>query len=299
MLKKNLKAILTVEIQKILRSLSISEHPVGLGGCKSHSTTFECCEYNITVFDNQNTKPRIVEAGGSILKIQHGSLAETNPDILQKFEGMTVVLDEKWDLGMMLSGIEEKKDKIRRSCIKGCLIDAALCATKAKQNPHEQFAPAWVKCAAYFIADALVLHNKKQRSPTHMLEFIRRSKKSKANEFSIVAEAMGLERATPSLLERMAKSTIGFSDMTEGAGCSGIIRKKYEFLTANSLLTDCYFYLGYVNRDNFTLIRDSLHKKGDLVHVLKTALDFEHDSTKIEAQANALHRLSNELACSI
>lgn len=280
----------------MLQSLSLSEYPSGLGGCKSHGNTLECCEYDVTVFDKKSSQPEIFEFDGQLVRIHHGTTGESNPDVLQKYEHLSIVYDPEWNLQLLVSKIREKKDKIRATCIKNCLIDAALYAIKTKKGLQEDpFAPAWVKCAAYYIADALVLYNQKQRSPTHMLEFIRKSEKSKENEFSIVAEVIGLERATPSLLERMAKSTIGFSDMTENNGHAKIIQKKYEYLAGNSLLSDCYFYLGYVNRDNLVLIKDRIHRKQDLVHVLKTALDFEHDVTKIERQANSLHNLANEL----
>jgi hypothetical protein len=133
-----------------------------------------------------------------------------------------------------------------------------------------------------------------------MLEFIRKSSKNKTNEsFLAVAEVIGLERATPSLLERMVKSTIGFSDMMEANNHSTIIQKKYEYLVNNSLLSDCYFYLGYVNKNNLVSVRDSIHKRPELIHVLKVALDLEGGQTKIEQQANLLHNLANELTTSL
>ena len=56
----------------------------------------------------------------------------------------------------------------------------------------------------------------------------------------------------------------------------------------HSLLSDCYFYLGYINRNNFFKIKD-LHKKPEFIHVLKTAFDLETDPSNIESQANKLH----------
>ncbi len=106
---------------------------------------------------------------------------------------------------------------------------------------------------------------------------------------------IGLERATPSLLERMMKSTIGFSDMTENNNHGVIIQKKYEYLVANSLLSDCYFYLGYLSKNNVISIRDSIHKNPELIHILKTALDLEHDPTKLEQQAMLLQKTANNL----
>jgi hypothetical protein len=280
--------------------MSLGSYPVGLGGCKNYEHTLACCEYDVTVFDGKTEKSEILKVGGDLIRIHHGSIDESNSDLLQKYDGMTVLLDSDWSLKMLLSKIKEKSDKIRLSCVKSCLVDAAFYATKAKQGLQaDPFAPAWTKCAAYFIADALVLYNGKNRSPTHMLEFIRRFQKNRANEFSLVAEAIGLERATPSLLERMFKSTVGFSDMTENNGHAKIIERKYQYLASNSLLSDCYFYLGYINKNNLVSIRDEINRRQELVHVLKTALDFEHDPTKIEQQANSLHNVANELICNM
>ena len=129
-----------------------------------------------------------------------------------------------------------------------------------------------------------------------MLEHIRTFDKNKINEkFFQVNECIGLERATPSLLDRMCKSTIDFSDMTEDNGHSKIIQKKHDYLVKNSLIPDCYFYLDYINRNNFIKIKDSLHRKPELIHVLKTAFDIENDMTKIEQQANILESTASDL----
>jgi hypothetical protein len=290
-----------VEIKEIIDNLSISEYSVGLGGCKAHKTTLECCEYNITVFDGKNQREEILQVDNYLVKIHHAKFDESNPDILQKYEHMEILLDPEWNLRILLSKVKEKSGKLRASSVKDSLIDATYFATKAKQGiSADPFAPVWLKCSAYLICDALVLLNSKMRSPTHMLEFIRKFEKNKTNEsFLTVAETIGLERATPSLLERMVKSTIGFSDMIEANDHSSIIQKKYEYLVNNSLLSDCYFYLGYVNKNNLVSVRDSIYKKPELIHILKVALDLEGDQTKTEQQAKTLHNLANDLTRSL
>lgn len=278
----------------IVNKLSLSNCIVGLGGCKVHKTTLDCCEYNITVFDG-NRQTEIKTIHDNIIQIHHGKIDESDPDILQKYDSMEILSDPQWELRTLLVKTREKQEKIRLSVAKNCLVDAAFFATKAKQNLEDEFAAIWIKCAAYLICDGLVLLNLYQRSPTHMMEFLRKSAKNKQNKsFPIITEILGLERATPSLLERMVKSTIGFSDMTEN-NIGVIIQKKYEYLVANSLLSDCYFYLGYVNKNNILSIRDTIHKKPELIHVLKTALDIEHDPTKLEQQAILLHKTANDL----
>lgn len=285
-----------MDIKKTLDLLSLSNNVVGLGGCKSHGATLECCEYNLTVFDEKNSKDEIHVIGDDIIKVHHGRLDESNSDVLIQYDNMSTLSDPEWNLKIFLSKIKEKSGKIRNSCIKNHLIDSAFYATKAKQGLSDPFAPCWLKCAAYSIADALVLYNGKSYSPTHALESIRKFKKNKANEsFSVIADVVGLERATPSLLSRMLKSTIGFSDMVEANENSRIIQRKYEYFVNDSLLSDCYFYLGYMNRNILVSIKDTIHKKPELIHVLKTALDIEHDITKVEQLASNIHKLSHDL----
>jgi hypothetical protein len=267
---------------------------VGLGGCKAHGTTLDCCEYDITIFDGI-TKTEVRTIDNTTIQIHHGKIDETNPEILQKYQSMMILSDPAWELRTLLAKIKEKQEKIRISVAKSALVDAAFFATMAKQN-NDEFTTIWIKCTAYLICDGLTLLNSKPLSPTHMLEFIRKFEKNNKNQyFSNITEILGLERATPSLLERMVKSTIGFSNMTENNSHGTIIQKKYEYLVANSLLSDCYFYLGYLNKNNIISIRDSIHKRPELVHILKTAMDLEHDTIKLERQAILLHKIANEL----
>jgi hypothetical protein len=282
-----------MEFDNVIKHLSLSGYSVGLGGCKAHKTTLSCCEYNLTVFDDKKEKDAVHAIDDITIKLHHGTLGETNIDVLQKYDSMVILSDPNWSLRMFLSNLKEKQQKIRRSCMKGCLVTAASLAAKALQDLSVgEFAPVWLKCAAFFICDALVLLNSKSRSPTHILEFLRNLEPNKTNEsFSTLADAIGLERATPSLLERMVKSTIGFSDMAENNNHSKIIAQKYRYLVDNSLLSDCYFYLGYINKNIV-----SVHTpRPDMIHLLKVALDLEHDRTKLERQAKSLHRLANEL----
>jgi hypothetical protein len=182
--------------------------------------------------------------------------------------------------------------------MKSCLIETAVCATKTKECiiNSNLFGSSWIKCAAYFLADAITLSNNTRPTPTHMLEHLREFGKSKINEnLSIVNECIGIERATPSLLTRMCKSTMGFSDMVEKNGHSKIIQIKHDYFVKNSLLSDCYFYLGYINRNNFMKIKDSLHRTPELIHILKVAFDVENDMTRLEQQVQLLHKTSNEL----
>ena len=285
-----------MEHQKILESLSIENSPVGMGGCKNHGQSYDCCEYDITIFDDKKEKESFLEHDGIFYHIYHGTLQETSHRILLQYDGMTILLDEQWELRMLLSKIKEKKEQIFNAYVKDCLIEAGVCITKAKHGLNsDPYSSSWVKSAGYFLADAISALNYHRPSPVHMLKILRNLTKNKTNEtISVITDSIGIERATSSLLSRMLKSTIGFSDLIEDNSHSKTILRKYNYLIENSLFSDCYFYLGYINRNNFKKIQD-LHRKPELIHMLKTGFDLENDITKIESDANNLYQATNLL----
>ena len=267
-----------------------------MGGCKNQGPSYDCCEYDITVFDGKKQKESFIEFDGIFYHIYHGTLQETSPGILLQYDGMTILLDEQWELRMLLSKIKEKKEQIFNVYIKNCLVEAGVCIAKTKNGlDADPYSSSWLKCAAYFLADAVSVLNLHRPSPVHMLKIFRGLDKNKINELiSPITESIGIERATPSLLSRMLKSTIGFSDLVEDNFHSKIISQKYRYMIDNSLFSDCYFYLGYINRNNFIKIPD-LHRKPELIHILKTGFDLESDTMKIESEADKLHQATNSL----
>jgi len=49
--------IFDLEAKNILEKLSIENCPVGMGGCKSQGHSYDCCEYDITIFDGKRFFP--------------------------------------------------------------------------------------------------------------------------------------------------------------------------------------------------------------------------------------------------
>ena len=287
-----------MDFNKLLSRVGSENFPVALGGCRSDEMEHDCCEYNITIFDGKKESDTIINFGNDLVQIHHGNLAETDSRILKQFENLRIIQDEKWDLRMFKSKIKERNEQITKASAKSCLIDASVCITKSNDSLRNSdvFSSSWLKCAAYFLADAVCLLNLKRPSPSHSLQFIRKFNTNNFHEnISIITDIIGLERATTSLLSRMCKSTIGFSDMVEKNDSSKIIQKKYEYLTEKSLLSDCYFYFGYINRDNFIKIKNDILKKPELIHVLKTAFDLENDTVKLSSHLKKLQNSVNSL----
>lgn len=287
-----------MNIGKLLEKYSLDDFPAGLGGCQNQNTAYDCCEFDVFVFDEKKEPDTILEYEDKLVSIHHCSLSETRSNVLVQYSTLKVINDEKWELTMLLSRIKEKKVQIFKDYMKNSLIDSLFCITKSREGlkNSDPFASCWIKCAAFYLADAIVLSGAIRPSPAHFLQNLRTLPNDKIIEkFSVVNECIGIERSTPILLERMCKSTIGFSDMVEGNDHSKIIQAKYDYLLKDSFLADCYFYLGYINRNNIIKIKDNLAKKPELIHLLKVGFDIENDPSVIEKQSNMLYEATNDI----
>ena len=287
-----------MDIEKFVAENGLSDFPIGLGGCRTSDLHFDSCEYDIVVFDGKSEPEKIVKSGDEFVMIHHASLSETLSKKLLQYDKLQIIQDESWDLLMLLSKIKEKRSSLFTDFAKNCLIESMFCCQKTKEaiQTSDVFAPCWQKSASYYLADAISSLNYQRTSPSHMLNLIRKFGKSPINEhISVVTQTVGIERATPTLLERMLKSTIGFSDLVEKNNYSEIIQQKHDYFLKNSMLSDCYFYFGYINKENFVKIKDSLNRDQDLIHILKIAFDIEADSNLLLQQAELVQKSCNDI----
>ena len=285
-----------MDLKKFIENQGLNNLPIGLGGCRTLDYFFDSCDYDLMVFDENSSNDEIISFENNLITIHHASLSETNTKKLLQYDNLKILQDESWNLKMFLSTISEKRSLLFSDFAKNSLIESIFCCQKTKDgiDNNDVFAACWQKCASYHLADALSSLNNNPSSPSHMLNSLRKFRKSSINNhISSVLDTIGIERATPTLLERMLKSTIGFSDLIEKNNHSELIQQKYAFFLENSMLSDCYFYLGYVNKENFVKIKDNLNKKQDLIHILKIAFDIEADSNLLQQQAEIIQTTSN------
>ena len=287
-----------MNIKKIIEEQKLSNYPIGLGGCRISDHYFGSCGYDVIVFDGKSEPKKIIKLEDKFIIIHHASLSETQSKKLLQYDGLQIIHDESWDLRMLLSKINKKRISFFTDFAKNCLIESMFCCQKTKEaiNHSDVFGSCWQKCASYYLADAISSLNYQKPSPSHTLDLLRKLEKNSVNEhISVATQTIGIERATPILLERMLKSTIGFSEMVEKNIPSEIIKEKHDFLVKNSMLSDCYFYLGYINKDNFIKIKDNLNREQDLIHILKIAFDIEADSNLLLQQANLVQNSCNAI----
>lgn len=287
-----------MDFKKLIEEQGLSDFPVGIGGCKNSQISFDVCPYDLCVFDGKSEPDKIIQCQNQYVVIHHTSLSETKSKNLLKYDNLQIIQDESWELRMLLSKINEKRSSLFADFAKNCLIESQFCCQKTKEaiESSDAFAPCWQKCASYYLADAISSLNHLKSGPSHILESLRKLTKNNINEhISVVTQTVGIERAIPSLLERMLKSTIGFSDLVEKNHHSQIIQTKHDYFIKNSMLSDCYFYLGYINKENFVKVKNTLNRESDLIYILKIAFDVEADSNLLLQQANLVQKSSNDI----
>ena len=287
-----------MKAEEILRIIPPTTYPVGLGGCHAEQTNLDCCVHDITIFDQSGIPESVIEKDSQFFKIHHCTLTENRVEILIQLHHMQILYDEQWELKMFLAKIREKHESILKAFTKSSIIESQICLTKAKNvlDKSDPFVSSWIKSAGYFLVDAILSLNNYRPSPSHMLGILRNLKSNQINEMlPIVLDSLGLERATPSLLRRMSKSTVGLSDLVEKNNNSKIIQHKINCFLDKSLFSDCYFYIGYVNRNNFYRIKNSLDKFPEIIHILKTGFDLEYDSSAFETDIQSLHEVAQIL----
>ena len=283
------------EIIKIIGPINF---PIAFGGYNSDNFDIDCEIYNFIIFDGKSLPDEIIISGSKTIKISHGNLSETNFEYLIHYENLQIIQDEQWELKMLLSKIQEKRNTFFSASAKNALVESQLALSKAKNalEHNDPFVSCWIKSGVISLIDSILFQNKIMPNPVHALSSIRNLTQKNTNQFvdKIISET-GIERATPSLLSRMLKSTSGFSNMIEKNQNSVIIEKKANYLIQNSLLSDCYLYLNYQNKNNFYKIKNSLNKNSDKIHVLKTAFDLTHTPSELISSIDSIYNVTNVL----
>ena len=235
-----------MNIARLSRALDYNS-PMTLCGCRCTDASFECCEYNVIVFDDTRTQEEII-VDDTIVLVHHDSISMPSSGLFTHIPQMRIISDESLSISPQISAIIKKHSQIFQHATKSCIVDAKIVLGIAKKSLDESLpsAPFWSKCAAYRLAEAILYYNAIEPSGAHMMTQLRNLPHSITNAtLSTVYECLGLERATSSLLERMLKSTIGFLAML---GVSNLTTKsidaKVHHLVDSSLVSDAYYYIG-------------------------------------------------------
>jgi len=102
----------------------------------------------------------------------------------------------------------------------------------------------------------------------------------------------GIYSIENNVIKRLKMETL---KIVEKNNHSQIIQQKHDYFLKNSMLSDCYFYFGYINKENFVKIKNTLNRKQDLIYILKIAFDIESDSNLLLQQAELVQKSCNEI----
>tara|TARA_B100000745_G_scaffold288869_1_gene226596 strand:+ start:522 stop:1403 length:882 start_codon:yes stop_codon:yes gene_type:complete len=287
-----------MDLKKIIQEQNLSNFPIGLGGCRLSENHFDSCGFDLMIFDGKSDSDTIVQSDNGFVILHHATFSETSSKKLLQYDNLQIIQDDSWDLRMFLSKIKGKRHSLFADLAKNSLIESLFCCQKTRDaiKISDIFAPCWQKCASYYLADAILSLNHQRLSPSHNLDLLRKLAKSSINEhISVIEQTVGIQRATPVLLMRMLKSTIGFSDLVEQNNHSKIIQQQHDFFVKNSMISDCYFYLSSINKENFVKIKNTLNRQQDLIHILKIAFDIDVDSNLLLQQADMVQESCNDL----
>ena len=283
---------------EILKIIGPVNHPIAIGGYNSDNYDVNCEIYNLVIFDGKDGSDEISIHDSKIIRLSHGKLSESSSGLLLTYDNLKIIHDEQWELKLLISKIQKRKNILFSTSSKNSIVESQFALSKAKNalETDNQFVSCWMKCAIISLIDSILFQNQITPNPTHSLSLLRNLKQKETNQFSdkIISE-IGIERTTPSLLSRMLKSTCGFSDMIEQNQNSIIIEKKAKYLIENSLLSDCYLYLTYHNKNNFYRIKHTLNKNSDKIHILKTAFDLTVSPSELSDSIDSLMKIANSL----
>ena len=287
-----------MNLEEITKIIGSTDFPIALGGYDSDDFDIDCGIQNLIIFDGKDISDEIITHDSKIIKIHHGNLSETNSESLIHYGNLQILQDLQWDLKMLMEKVQEKRTILFSASTKNSLVESQLSFSKAKNalENDDPFASCWIKSGITSLIDSILFQNNILPNPVHALSSMRSLKQKDTNQFvdKIISET-GIERATSSLLVRMSKSTCGFSDMIEQNQNSIIIEKKAKYLIKHSLLSDCYLYLNFQNKNNFYKIKNSLNKNSDKIHVLKTAFDLTNTSSELISSIDTMTEIVEKL----
>ena len=123
-----------MDFKKFIESQELSDHPIGLGGCRNMDYFFDSCDYDIMVFDENRSNREVISFENNLVTLHHASLSETNTKKLLQYDNLKILQDASWNLKIFLSKISEKRNSLFSDFAKNSLIESIFCCQKTKDG---------------------------------------------------------------------------------------------------------------------------------------------------------------------
>lgn len=243
--------------------------PVGLAGCRAENTCYESCAYDVVVFDTIRPTD-ILTCSEKHVFVHHTILPPHRPQEQATYNTMRLLSDDELRLAPILHDIQQRSETIFNRCAQGCLVDALMYAARSDCDDSDM-ASCWQNCAAVCLADAAV-YLERHTPSSHTLDILRRQNPKIA---SIIADAVGVERASRTLINRMSTATMS---LIEAHGDSAqMVNHRVSMMLHDGRLADCYLYMCGMGRTALA----AMPNDATVQYAAHIMMDAERDMSRI------------------
>jgi hypothetical protein len=222
---------------------------IALIGCRAQNVenSFECCEYDIALLDPNGPLDRVVELEDSVIEFLNFS-SRGNQHRMQ-LESMIPIGYKNMPLfSPSFNSTNVSTDRVFMGQSKKMIVNALFNIERADgyKESNVELSSLHLKIAAYHLLEGILLCSGIRPMPTHELNQIRtldEPNEAFATAIKSGLECLGIERASKTTINRSYKA---LQEILREEDDKHLIFSKIEYLLANGLLADCYYFIGKV-----------------------------------------------------
>lgn len=220
---------------------------IALVGCRAQDveSSFECCEYDIALFDPNDPLDRVVELDDNVIEFLNFSSRGNKHHI--RLENMIPIGYENMPLfSPTPKNTSVATDRIFRGEAKKMIVSSLFNIDTADSHNESkvEFASLHLKIAAYHLLEGILLSSGIRPMPMHELNQIRTLDEPNevlAGAIKAGLECLGIERASKTTINRSYRA---IKEIFREEDDKRIIFSKIDHLLDNGLLADCYYFIG-------------------------------------------------------
>jgi hypothetical protein len=270
-------------------------YPAGIIGCRATNPdmSFDCCEYDIAIFNRQSESNRFVWVGNHGLEfIAVKKMSMTN---MLNLYNMIIIQDDNSLILSSTSSSSFNKVYSFEALGKKSIINSLFSQEKITKNIEKNsvLAGMWLKIAAYDFLHGILAVSGIKPMPIHELNQIRKvtiEHQDMAEGVNIALECIGLERATRSTISR---SLEGICELNSMKYDKELIRIKVNHLLKKGMVADCYYYLGKMAHR--CLIDRCDQFLSTYMKLIQISMDLTNDMQQLERLQSNLVNISKSI----
>lgn len=222
---------------------------IALIGCRAQDAenSFECCEYDIALLDPNNPPDRVVKLEDSVIEFLNFSSRGIQHRM--QLESMIPVGYKNVPLfSPSFNSTNVSTDRVFMGHAKKMIVNSLFNIERADSHKESrvEFSSLHLKMAAYHLLEGILLCSGVRPMPTHELNQIRtldEPNEAFATAIKSGLECLGIERASKTTINRSYKA---LKEILRVEDDKQLIFAKIDYLLANGLLADCYYFIGKV-----------------------------------------------------